>query len=73
MDQALVVRALVGWGVNIVALLTIDWLFDSVEIGRWGSVLLGAAVLALANAFVKPVRPLTTRKLPSSLADSLRA
>jgi putative membrane protein len=60
MDQALVVRALVGWGVNIVALLTIDWLFDSVEIGRWGSVLLGAAVLALANAFVKPVLTILT-------------
>jgi len=60
MSQGLVVRALVGWGVNIVALLTIDWLFDSVEIGRWGSVLLGAAVLALANAFVKPVLTILT-------------
>jgi putative membrane protein len=60
LDQTLVIRALVGWGVNIVALLTIDWLFDSVEIGRWGSVLLGAAVLALANAFVKPVLTILT-------------
>jgi putative membrane protein len=60
LNQTLVVRALVGWGVNIVALLTIDWLFDSVEIGRWGSVLLGAAVLALANAFVKPVLTILT-------------
>jgi putative membrane protein len=59
-DQTLVVRALVGWGVNIVALLAIDWLFDSVEIGRWGSVLLGAAVLALANAFLKPVLTILT-------------
>lgn len=49
-----------GWGVNIVALLAIDWLFDSVEIGRWGSVLLGAAVLALANAFLKPVLTILT-------------
>ena len=60
MDQTLVVRTLVGWGVNIVALLAIDWLFDSVEIGRWGSVLLGAAVLALANAFLKPVLTILT-------------
>ena len=60
MDQTLVVRALVGWGVNIVALLAIDWLFDSVEIGRWGSVLLGAAVLALANAFLKPLLTILT-------------
>ena len=60
MDQALVVRALIGWGVNIVALLVIDGIFDGVEIGRWGSVLLGAAVLALANAFVKPVLTILT-------------
>ena len=60
MDQALVVRALVGWGVNIVALLVIDGIFDGVEIGRWGPVVLGAAVLALANAFVKPVLTILT-------------
>ena len=60
MDQALVVRALVGWGVNIVALLVIDGIFDGVEIGRWGPVLLGAAVLAVANAFVKPVLTILT-------------
>ena len=60
MDQSLVVRALVGWGVNIVALLIIDGIFDGVEISRWGPVLLGAAVLALANAFVKPVLTILT-------------
>ena len=60
MDQSLVVRALVGWGVNIVALLVIDGIFDGVEISRWGPVLLGAAVLALANAFVKPVLTILT-------------
>jgi putative membrane protein len=56
------VSALVGWGINIVALLVIDSLFDSVEIGRWGSVLIGAAVLGIANAVVKPV--LTLLALP---------
>jgi putative membrane protein len=60
--RTLLVSALVGWGVNIVALLVIDGLFDSVEIGRWGPLLIGAAVLALANAFVKPV--LTVLTLP---------
>lgn len=60
MRQGLAASALVGWGVNIVALLVIDWLFDSVEIGRWGSVLLGAAVLGLANAFLKPVLTVLT-------------
>ena len=63
MDQGVAVRALVGWGVNIVALLVIDWLFGGVEIGRWGSVLLGAAVLGLANAFLKPVLTILTLPL----------
>jgi putative membrane protein len=56
------VSALVGWGINIVALLVIDSIFDSVEIGRWGSVLIGAAVLGIANAVVKPI--LTVLTLP---------
>ncbi len=55
-----ILGALIGWGVNIVALLVIDWLFDSVEIGRWGSLLLGAAVLAIGNAFLKPVLAILT-------------
>jgi putative membrane protein len=58
--RTLLLSALLGWGVNIVALLVIDWLFDGVEIGRWGSILLGAAVLGLANAFVKPVLTVLT-------------
>jgi putative membrane protein len=46
---------LIGWGINIVALLVVDWVFDSVEIGRWWPVLVGAAVLGIANAVVKPI------------------
>jgi putative membrane protein len=61
-NEALV-SALLGWGVNIVALLVIDSIFDSVEIGRWGSVLVGAAVLAIANAIIKPVLTLFTLPL----------
>jgi putative membrane protein len=61
--RTLLVSALVGWGVNIVALLVVDWIFDSVEIGRWGSILIGAAVLGLGNAIVKPVLALLTLPL----------
>ena len=56
------VSALLGWGINVVALLVIDSIFDSVEIGRWGPVLIGAAVLGIANAVVKPI--LTILALP---------
>jgi putative membrane protein len=58
--RGLVVGAIIGWVVNIIALLVIDWLFDSVEIGRWGPILLGAAVLGLANAILKPVLTILT-------------
>jgi putative membrane protein len=57
------ISALVGWGINIVALLVIDGLFDSVEIGRWWPVLIGAAVLGLANAVVKPILTILTLPL----------
>jgi putative membrane protein len=63
MAQSFVARALVAWGVNIVILLVIDWLFGSVEIGRWGSVLIGAAVFGLANAVLKPVLAVLTLPL----------
>jgi putative membrane protein len=54
------VSLLLGWGVNIVALLVVDELFDGVEIGRWGPLLVGAAVLGIANAVLKPVLALLT-------------
>jgi putative membrane protein len=60
MGRGVVIGALIGWGVNIVALLVIDWLFDSVTIGRWGSLLLAAAVLGIANAILKPVLTILT-------------
>lgn len=59
-SQRFVVGALVAWGVNVVILIVIDWLFDSVEIGRWGPLLIGAAVFGLANAIVKPVLAILT-------------
>ncbi len=59
----LVLLLLIGWGVNIVALLVIDWLFDGVEIEGWGPILLGAAVLGLGNAILKPILALLTLPL----------
>jgi putative membrane protein len=61
--RTVLVSALIGWGVNIVALLVVDQIFSGVEIGRWGSIVLGAAVLGLVNAFVKPVLALLTLPL----------
>jgi putative membrane protein len=63
MNRGLLVGALIGWGVNIVALIVVDWIFDSVHIGRWGPLLLGAAVLGIANAFLKPILTILTLPL----------
>ena len=41
------VALLIRWGLNILALIVVDWMFTSVEIGRWGSLLLAAAILTL--------------------------
>ena len=53
---------LIGWGVNVVALLVVDSIFEGVEIGPGASVLIGAAVFGIANAIVKPI--LTLLALP---------
>ena len=50
-----VVRILVAWGINILALIVADWLFSSFTIGRWGPIILAGAVLGLANVFLKPL------------------
>jgi putative membrane protein len=63
MTQRFVIGVLIAWGVNIVILLVLDWLFDSIEIGRWGSILLGAAVLGVANAILKPLLAVVTLPL----------
>jgi putative membrane protein len=57
------VSALVTWLINVLALIVVDWLFDGVAVERWGPILLAAAVLALANAFLKPVLALLTLPL----------
>ena len=63
MAGRLLPRILIAWGVNIVALLVVDWIFSGVEIGRWGSLILAAAVLGVANAILKPILALLTLPL----------
>jgi putative membrane protein len=54
---------LLAWVANIVALAVADWIFDSVQIDGWGPLLIGAAVLAVANTIIKPVLTLLTLPL----------
>jgi putative membrane protein len=57
------VRLLVYWGLNVLALIVCDWLFDGVTIGGWGPLLIGAAVLGIANWIVKPILAILTLPL----------
>ena len=67
------VRPAITVGINVLALIVVDWMFSGVTIGRWGSILVAATVLGLANAFLKPVLALLTLPLiivTFGLADS---
>jgi len=56
----IVVRLLVGWGINVLALIVCDWLFGGFTIERWGPLLLAGAVLGVANAILKPILAILT-------------
>jgi len=60
---AWLVRLLLLWGINVLALIVVDWLFDGVHIGRWGSLLLGAFMLMVGNAILKPILTILTLPL----------
>jgi putative membrane protein len=53
-DRALV-RVVLIWGVNVVALLAADWLVDGIHISPWWHAIIGGAVLGLINWAVKPI------------------
>jgi putative membrane protein len=53
---------LLAWLVNIASLAVADWIFSGVDIDGWGPLLIGAAVLGIANSIVKPI--LTVLTLP---------
>ncbi len=59
----LFVRFLVLWGINVLALIVVDWMFSGVSIGRWGSLLLGAFVLTVGNTILKPILAILTLPL----------
>ena len=49
------VGVLVAWAINVLALIVADWAFDSFEVERWWPVIFAGAILALANAFLRPI------------------
>ncbi len=61
--MVLIVYLLLSWLANIVSLLVADWIFDGVSIERWGPLILGAAILGIANTILKPILTLLTLPL----------
>ena len=59
----LLVAILVRWGLNVLALIVVDWMFSGVTIGRWGSLLLAAAILTIGNTILKPILAILTLPL----------
>jgi putative membrane protein len=53
---------LLSWLANIISLAVADWIFDGVTIDGWWPLILGAAVLGVANTIIKPF--LTLLALP---------
>lgn len=51
----ILVGLLIRWGINALALIVVDWMFGSVSIGRWGPLLLAAAILTIGNTILKPI------------------
>ncbi|MET0561764.1 MAG: phage holin family protein [Gaiellaceae bacterium] len=49
------VALLIRWGINVLALIVVDWIFDGVTIGRWFPLLLAAAILTIGNTVIKPI------------------
>jgi len=56
-------RLLVAWAINAAALWVADRLFDGVVLDGWEAFAIGAAVLGVANAVLKPVLKLLTLPL----------
>jgi putative membrane protein len=54
------IRLVVAWAINAAALWVADALFDGVAINGWKAYLIGAAVLGVANAILKPVLAVLT-------------
>ena len=59
----LIAFLLLAWGINALSLAFADWIFDGVDIDGIGPLLIGAAVLGVANTIVKPIVTLLTLPL----------
>ena len=58
-----VIRLLLAWAINALALWIANGLLGGVDIHGWAAYLIGSAVLGVANAIVKPILAILTLPL----------
>lgn len=61
----MLLRLLVVWLINTLALLAVSYLMPSVQVASFGAALIAAGVLGLVNAFIRPILVILT--LPVTL------
>ena len=61
--MSIAVRLAVVYGINVLALIVVDWMFDGISIGRWGSLLWAAVILMIGNLIIKPILAILTLPL----------
>ena len=54
------IRLLIVWLINALALMAVAYLMPSIEVSSFGAALVAALVLGLVNAFVRPILVLLT-------------
>lgn len=59
-DLQIVMRLLLVWILNAIALLAVAYLFPGVQIQDWKAAAIAALVLGLVNAVIKPILVLLT-------------
>ena len=57
------VALLIRWGINVLALIVVDWMFDGVTHRALGPLLLAAAILTIGNTILKPILAILTLPL----------
>jgi len=62
-DASFGLSLLLTAGINVLALIFVNWLFDSVGIRGFWSYALGALALTVGNAFLKPILAVLTLPL----------
>ena len=55
-----ILTLLTNLAIDVLALVVVDWVFDGIQLDTWQAVIGGAILLALVNAYLRPLIVLLT-------------